>query len=153
RLGGRPLEMFLVSSMQMHSGRAYEAIRDAWAMGEHRPLIIAGGPKAVYEPYHYWSVPSKDGPPAPDVVVTGEQYILLDLLNVISEFHRPGDTMRTAFERARLAGALDEVPGLVYLAPEADIRDPVLVDTGLQRLVQCLDEMPDEEVGLGMLEP
>src|SRR5262245_3228448 len=27
RLGGRPLEMFLVSSMQMHSGRAYEAIR------------------------------------------------------------------------------------------------------------------------------
>src|SRR5262249_43827216 len=38
RLDGRPVEMFLVSSMQMHAGRAYDAIREAWTMGEDRPL-------------------------------------------------------------------------------------------------------------------
>ena len=30
RLGGKPLEMFLVSTMQMHTQTAYDAIRDAW---------------------------------------------------------------------------------------------------------------------------
>ena len=45
--------------------RAYEAIRDAWTMGDDRPLIIAGGPKAVYEPYHYWPLPAPHGPGRP----------------------------------------------------------------------------------------
>jgi radical SAM superfamily enzyme YgiQ (UPF0313 family) len=61
--------------------------------------------------------------------------------------------MRAAFERARREGALDSVPGLVYLAPEASLNDPVLVDTGLQRLVQHLDELPHEETGLSLMEP
>ncbi len=59
RIDGRPLEMLLVSSMQIHSRRAYEAIGDAYALGPERPLIIAGGPKAVYEPYHFWPEPGQ----------------------------------------------------------------------------------------------
>ncbi len=154
RLGGKPLEMLLVSSMQIHAGQAYEAVRKAWTLGDDRPLIIAGGPKAVYEPYHFWSIAGYDGEPAaPDVVVTGEQFVLLDLLNVVADHHRPGDTMRSAFERARQAGALNAVPGLVYLDPATDLCRPKLVDTGLQRLLQCFDEMPSQTVGLSLMEP
>ncbi|HEX3869627.1 MAG TPA: radical SAM protein [Pirellulales bacterium] len=153
RLDGRPIEVLLVSSMQMHSSEAMKAIDDAWTIGADRPLIIAGGPKAYYEPYHYWEHAAPDDPVAPDVVVTGEAYVLLDLLNVIVEHRGPRDSMRVAFERARHSGALNEVPGLVYLDPESTLHEPRLIDTGLQRLVQNLDEMPDEVVGLRLMEP
>lgn len=153
RLGGRVPELLLLSSMQINVRKAYEAIIDAWSLGEARPLIIAGGPKAFHEPYHYWPLPGPNGPVGPDVVVTGEAYVLLDLLNVLMEFRGRGEPLRTAFERARRARALDAVPGLVYLDPDASLDEPVLVDTGLQRLVQHLDELPDEVSGLGLLEP
>lgn len=152
RLEGRPPEMLLLSSMQMHSHSAYAAVRDAWTMGDDRPFIIAGGPKAHHEPYHYWSIKGKSGPVAPDVVVTGECYVLLDLLNAIMPMRGRGESMRVAFERARREGLLDTIPGLVYLAPEATLSDPVLVDTGLQRLVQNLDELPHEVSGLSLME-
>lgn len=149
RLGGKPLELLLVSSMQIHSRRAYEAIHDAHGLGEDRPLIIAGGPKAVYEPYHYFMQATA----APDVVCTGEVYVVLDLLNVLRQFRGARESLRTAFERARRAGALESVPGLVYPEADSPAESPVLVDTGLQRLVQHLDEYPDEIVGLRLLEP
>lgn len=151
-LDGRPLQMLLVSSMQIHAQRAYDLIREAWSMGAERPLIVVGGPKAVYEPYHYWSISGSE-PVAPDLVVTGESYVLLDLLNVLVEHRGRGETMRVAFERARHTGALDAVPGLVYLAPGATVREPVVVDTGLQRLVQDLDELPGESTYLSLMEP
>ncbi|MGE5843721.1 MAG: B12-binding domain-containing radical SAM protein, partial [Syntrophaceae bacterium] len=118
-----------------------------------RPLIVAGGPKAVYEPYHYWTIPGEGQPVAPDVVVTGETYVLLDLLNVLTEMRGRGESLRQAFERARLEGMLDSVPGLVYLAPGATLQEPVVIDTGLQRLVQNFDELPHEAVGLTLMEP
>jgi radical SAM superfamily enzyme YgiQ (UPF0313 family) len=153
QLGGRPPQMLLVSSMQIHAARAHAAIGDAFAMGEQRPLIIAGGPKAIYEPYDFWSA-SRNGPgSAPDVVVTGEAYVLLELLDVVLANRRRGESMRAAFERARCEGALESVPGLVYLAAGATAREPALVDTGLQRLVEDLDELPSEAVGLSLLEP
>ncbi|MBV9123330.1 MAG: radical SAM protein [Planctomycetes bacterium] len=154
RLDGRPLQMLLLSSMQMHVKNAYEAIRDAWSMGPDRPLIVCGGSKAIYEPYHYWPLETRAGRRVgPDVVVSGESYVFLDLLNAIAADKRPRDTMRQAFERARRDGALNAVPGLVYLAPHATFEEPVLVDTGLQRLVQCLDELPHEMTSLSLLEP
>ncbi len=153
RYDGRPIQLLLVSAMQIHGEAAYAAIRDAWTMGEDRPLIIAGGPKAHYEPYHFWPLATPKGPVGPDVVCTGESFVLLDLLRVLTGFHRPGRHIRQAFELARHAGALDEVPGLVYLDPEASLEEPVLVDTGLQRLVQHLDEMPHEVSGLAVMEP
>lgn len=154
RLDGRPVQMLLLSSMQMHTRLAYDAVRDAWSMGEDRPLIICGGPKAIYEPYHYWPLETRDGRKVgPDVVVSGESFVLLELLHTIAAYKGRGDTLRLAFERARRDGALDAVPGLVYLDPKASFDEPVLVDTGLQRLVQHLDELPHEVTGLGLLEP
>jgi radical SAM superfamily enzyme YgiQ (UPF0313 family) len=153
RLSGKPLQILLVSSMQLHSAKAAEAIGEAWSAGEDRPLIIAGGPKATYEPYFFWAQAGQPGAVAPDVAITGEAYVLLDLLNVVTQFRRSKDSMRTAFERARRSGALEGVPGLVYLDPRASLEDPLLVDTGLQRLVQDLDELPDEATGLSLLEP
>ena len=152
-LDGRPLQMLLVSSMQIHARRAYGLIRDARSMGAERPLIIAGGPKAVYEPYHYWSMHTAGEPVAPDVAVTGEAYVLLELLDRLVSYRGRGETMRTAFERARAEGVLESIPGLVFLAPGATLREPVVVDTGLQRLVQDLDELPGESTMLGLLEP
>ena len=52
KLDGRIPDLFLVSSMGMHSDRAQELIRDARRIpADRRPLIIAGGSHAVYEPY------------------------------------------------------------------------------------------------------
>lgn len=153
RIDGRPPQILLISSMQLHSLTAMEAIKDAWRMGEERPLILVGGAKAFHEPYQFWPMQTPTGPGGADAVVTGEVYILLDLLDKVLEFHEPGEHVRTAYERARRSGVLDEVPGLVYLAPDASWEEPALIDTGLQRLVQHLDELPDEVSGLSLLEP
>lgn len=153
RLNGRPPQILLLSSMQLHSAQALAAIQDAWKLGEERPLILVGGAKTFHEPYHFWPVDTPVGPGGADAVLTGEAYILLDLLEKVIAFHQPGEHIRAAYERARQANALDEVPGLVYLAPDATWKEPVLVDTGLQRLVQNLDELPDETTGLELLEP
>ena len=153
QLDGRPLQMLLVSSMHLHGARADAAIRTACAGGEERPLIIAGGARAIYAPHDFWPAAPGDRRTAPDVVVTGEAYVLLQLLEVVLAYRRPSDHMRTAFERARRDGALEAVPGLVYRAPGSPPDQPLLVDTGLQRLVQDLDELPPEFVGLSVLEP
>jgi radical SAM superfamily enzyme YgiQ (UPF0313 family) len=153
RLDGRVPQLLLVSSMQLNVRMAYAAIRDAWLLGEERPLILAGGPKAFHEPCHYWTQGARVGGAAPDAVITGEAYVLLDLLQVLSAYRGRGESLRVAFERARKARALDAVPGLVYLDPDATREEPVLIDTGLQRLVQHLDELPDEDISLQLLEP
>lgn len=153
RFDGKLPELLCVSSMGINSAEAYRMIADAWKLGADRPLILAGGPKGIYEPYDYWPIATRHGNVGPDAVITGEAYVLLDLLNVLVDFRRKGETLRAAFERARHAGALDEVPGLVYLDPDASFEEPSLIDTGLQRLIQNFDELPDEVHGLSLLEP
>ena len=39
---GNPPEVLMVSAMQIHSEPAYRLIRDAWQLGDNRPLILAG---------------------------------------------------------------------------------------------------------------
>src|SRR5215207_335327 len=52
QLDGRVPDLFMVSTMSMHSDRALDMIRDARRIDpRHRPLIIAGGSHAVYEPF------------------------------------------------------------------------------------------------------
>lgn len=80
KLNGRPLDILMVSSMQVHAERAYALIRDARRMGKARPLILAGGPKAVYEPTDFFELGTEPGIGA-DCVVTGEAFVLLDLLH------------------------------------------------------------------------
>ena len=150
-LGGRPLDLLLVSAMQVHAEPSYDLIRDAYAMGDQRPLILAGGPKAIYEPTDYFNLGPNESVGA-DCVVTGEAIILVHLLQTLLKSMAPGETARTAFDRARACGSLAAVPGLAYLSPESEPSQPIAIHTGVQRLVRDLDEMPLSVSGYGMLE-
>jgi radical SAM superfamily enzyme YgiQ (UPF0313 family) len=153
RLDQRVPDLFMVSSMGMHSDRALELIADARRIDPaRRPLIIAGGSHAVYEPA-LWFNDDPSTPGGPDVVVTGEEFVLLSLLEAILSVRGEGESMRCAFARARDAGALDEIPGLVYPRGPRDGVVEELVDTGMQRLVGDLDELPDSTLGYRLLEP
>jgi radical SAM superfamily enzyme YgiQ (UPF0313 family) len=160
RMDGAIPELLLVSSMQIHSASAYEMIVDAHRLGEARPFILAGGAKAIYEPWDFFGL-GPDGRCNADVVVTGEEFVALQLLDRLMEFRAGGEHLRKTFHRLRRSGLLDDIPGLVF--HEGDENAPLpahernqsgrLIDTGIQRLVQNLDELPDGMLGLTLLEP
>jgi radical SAM superfamily enzyme YgiQ (UPF0313 family) len=151
-LDGRPLDILLISAMQVHAEPAYDLIRDAHRLGDARPLIVAGGPKAIYEPTDYLEIGPTPGVGA-DCVVTGEAFVLLDFLETVLAQRGMGDSARSAFERARQSGALGGVPGLVYLSPDAPAGQPIAINTGVQRLLRDLDELPMPDAGYRLLEP
>ncbi len=152
RLDGRIPDLFMISSMGMHLAPCREMIRDAQRMDPaHRPLIIAGGSLNMYQPYEVFGT----GHPAmagADVAVTGEEYVLLSLLEVLLSMRGNGESMRSAFERARDSGALQDIPGLVYARHDHGQFSGELIDTGVQRLVMDLDELPDPVLGYRLLE-
>src|SRR5213078_2548701 len=92
-------------------------------------------------------------PGGADVAVTGEEFVLLSLLEVILSIRASGESMRSAFIRARDSGALDDIPGLVYSRGDRDGVAEELVDTGMQRLLGDLDELPHPVLGYQLLEP
>jgi radical SAM superfamily enzyme YgiQ (UPF0313 family) len=152
KLDGRIPDLFMVSSMGLHSDQCMEMIRDARRIDEaHRPLIIAGGPHAVYQPYDLFSADPND-PNGADVAVTGEEFVLLSMLEVLLALRGPGESMRSAFFRAKESGALDGIAGLVYPRGQRDGLAEELVDTGIQRLLGDLDELPDPVPGYRILE-
>jgi radical SAM superfamily enzyme YgiQ (UPF0313 family) len=152
RLDGRVPDLFMVSTMGMHSARAMDLIADARRIDPaERPLIIAGGSHAVYEPHLLFDA-DPSGPGGADVVVTGEEFVLLSLLEVLLLTRASGESMRSAFFRAKASGALDAVPGLVYPRGERDGVAEELVDTGIQRLLGDLDELPHPVLGYRLLE-
>jgi len=151
-LDGRGLDLLLVSSMQVHAEPAYDFVRDAHRLGESRPLIIVGGPKAIYEPTDFFDLGPTPGIGA-DCVVTGEAFVLLDLLEKILDAQTPGQSIRAAYECTRRSGTLNTVPGLVYLHPDAPWAHPVAVSTGVQRLLRDLDELPMPDAGYRLIEP
>ncbi len=167
RLDGRIPDLFMVSSMQLHSAQCHALIRDACQIDPaRRPLIIVGGPKVIYEPWDVFGIdPTASSnantnlnlnPKCPwgaDVAVTGEEYVLLSLLEVLLSIRAGGESMRSAFMRARDSGALDAIPGLVYARTNARGMAEELVDTGIQRLLGDLDELPHPALGYQLLEP
>jgi radical SAM superfamily enzyme YgiQ (UPF0313 family) len=160
QLDGRTPDLFMVSTMGMHADRALDLIRDARRIdAAQRPLIIAGGSHAVYEPdllYAGGSAAASNGmaeASGPDVAVTGEEFVLLSLIEAILSVRGTGESMRSAFFRARDSGALDGIPGLIYPRGERDGVVEELVDTGMQRLVGDLDELPHPALGYRLLEP
>jgi radical SAM superfamily enzyme YgiQ (UPF0313 family) len=151
RLDGRVPDLFMVSTMGMHSDVAMELIADASRIDSaQRPLIIAGGSHAVYEPHGFFS--NDPAVAGADVAVTGEEFVFLSLLEVILTFRAAGESMRSAFYRAKRAGALDDIPGLVYPIGEREGIAEELVDTGIQRLLGDLDELPHPALGYALLE-
>ena len=153
QLDGRSPDLFMVSSMSLHSEECTELIRDAHRIDPaHRPLIIAGGPHAVYEPYDFFSG-NRSRPYSADVVVTGEEFVMLSLIEVLLCVRGRRESMRSAFVRARDGGALDDVPGLVYSRGGLGGVPEELIDTGMQRLLGDLDELPHPVLGYRLLEP
>jgi len=154
QLDGRLPDLFLVSSMHLHSAACDRLIQDACRIEPaRRPLIVAGGPRMIYEPWKAFG-DDPDNPWGADVAVTGEEYVLLHLLEVLLSIRARNESLRSAFLRARQRGELDDVPGLVYsraAKPEGPVEE--LVDTGIQRLVKDLDELPHPVLGYQLLEP
>lgn len=153
QLDGRVPDLFMVSSMQIHSAECRALIRDACRIEPaRRPLIIAGGAKTIYEPWDVFNADPAD-PWGADVSITGEEYVLLNLLEVLLSIRANGETLRSAFIRARREGLLDEIPGLVYARGRENGPAEELIDTGVQRLVGDLDELPHPALGYRLLEP
>jgi len=153
RLDGRIPDLFMVSSMQIHSAANEMLIRDTCRIDPaHRPLIIAGGPKTIYEPWDVFS-PDRRDPWAADVAVTGEEHVLLSLLEVLLSIRARDESLRKTFMRARHSGILDDIPGLVYARSDGAGATEELVDTGVQRLLGDLDELAHPVLGYGLLEP
>jgi radical SAM superfamily enzyme YgiQ (UPF0313 family) len=152
RMDGRPLDILMVSAMQVHAEPAYKLVRDAHRMGDERPLILAGGPKAIYEPTDFFEIGPQPVVGA-DCVVTGEAYVLLDLMHTMLADWQQRSTARDSFDQARLSGKLKQIPGLVYLSPDAHRSESIAVNTGVQRLLRDLDEYPLPDAGYRMLEP
>jgi len=153
KLDGRVPDLFMVSSMQIHTTACKGLIRDACLIDPaNRPLIIAGGAKTVYEPWDVFSSDAAD-PAGADVAVTGEEYVLLSLIERLLATRGRSESLRSAFIRARDRGMLDDIPGLVYARTDARGAAVELVDTGIQRLVGDLDELPHPVHGYRLLEP
>ncbi len=152
RIDGAVPQLLLVSSMQIHSASAYEMIKDAYKLGDDRPLILAGGAKAIYEPWDFFGFDAERKYSA-DVACTGEEFVLLELLERLVEYRAGGENLRKTFHRLRRSGLLDDIPGLVFR--EGDENAPLtrLIDTGIQRLVQNLDELPSPTASMGLIEP
>src|SRR6187401_2073509 len=153
RLDGRIPDLFCVSSMHLHGEECDRLIREANKIDPaHRPLIVAGGPRIIYEPWLVFS-DDKNNPWGADVAVTGEEFVFLSLLEVLLSMRAKGESLRSVFLRAKDTGALDEIPGLVYAksaTPEGPAEE--LIDTGIQRLLGDLDELPHSVMGYQLLE-
>lgn len=139
---------------------ALDLIRDARRIDPAcRPLIIGGGSHAVYEPDllygggHSERTTESGDPIGPDVAVTGEEFVILSLLEAVLSVRGSGESMRSAFIRARDSHALDDIPGLIYPRGETDGAVEELIDTGMQRLLGDLDELPHPVLGYRLLEP
>jgi radical SAM superfamily enzyme YgiQ (UPF0313 family) len=78
--------------------------------------------------------------------------VFLSLIEAVLSVRGRGESMRTAFLRAKAIGTLDGIAGLVYPRGEQDGVAEELVDTGMQRLLGNLDELPHPALGYRLLE-
>ncbi len=152
-LAGRMPDLFMTSSMMIHAGRMKEMLADICRVPpDERPLVVAGGPHLYYMPWDAFSADAA-APWRADIVVTGELYVFLEFLDVLLTGRDPKEPLRRAFLRMKTEGAFDHVPGLVYPIAEEGRPPQELVDTGIQRLLGNLDELPHPVHGYGVLEP
>jgi len=152
RLDGRIPDIFMVSSMSLHGERCAELVADAARIDPaHRPLIVVGGPRSVYQPWDAFRADAAD-PPGADVAVSGEEFVWLSLLELLLSEGARGRSVRETFLRVRDAGLLDSIPGLCYPRTDRHGVATELVDTGVQRLLGDLDELPHPRLGYALLE-
>jgi radical SAM superfamily enzyme YgiQ (UPF0313 family) len=153
RIEERVPDLFLVSSMALHSARARELAADAARIqGPDRPLKVVGGSWTVYQPWEAFRC-SPGEPEGFDVAITGEEYVWMSLLEVLLSERATGEPLREAFLRARDRGHLDGIPGLMYARTDERGVAHEVVDTGTQRLLGDLDELPHPALSYRLLEP
>ncbi len=153
QLDGRIPDLFMTSSMWIHSGRMKDMLRDICRVDpDSRPLVIAGGPHMYYNPWDAFSTDASD-PWRADVAVTGELYVFMELMDVLLTERATGEPLRRTFLRLKCAGALDHIAGLVFPLGDDGALPDELVDTGIQRLLKNLDELPHPVHGFRVLEP
>jgi len=153
QLDGRIPDLFLVSSMLVHSSRGDEMLADVCRIDPaQRPLVVAGGPKSVYQPWDSFRTDIA-APGGADVVITGEEFVWLSLLELLLTERAEGEPMRQTFLRVRDRGLLDDIPGLCYAHTDRHGVALDIVDTGVQRLLGDLDELPRPTIGYRLLEP
>jgi radical SAM superfamily enzyme YgiQ (UPF0313 family) len=87
-----------------------------------------------------------------DVVVSGEEFVWLSLLELLLTERAQGESMRDVFLRVRDRGMLDDIPGLCYARTDSHGVALEVVDTGVQRLLGNLDELPSATLGYRLLE-
>ncbi|MFQ5730556.1 MAG: B12-binding domain-containing radical SAM protein [Planctomycetaceae bacterium] len=150
---GHKIDLLLISSMGLHAEKAYRWIKDAHTLGADRPLIAIGGPKAIYEPEDGFGLGEEVVGAGVDLACTGEEYVLLNFLQMLAEEAGATESPLRAFERLRSSGCIDDIPGLVYRAPDCEPDRPFLINTGVQRLVRDLDELPMPLAGMTCIEP
>ncbi len=135
-LDGRRPDLLLLSAMSIHTAPLRSLLAGAGRIPEaERPLVVCGGPKAIYEAgdlFHAGGDPAVSA----DLACRGEDAVFVEALERVTRDWRDGETLRSAFRRARDAGGLRGVPGLTYLAPDGS----ALHDTGPQRLLADPDE-------------
>lgn len=152
RLDGRMPDLFLVSSMSVHSACGKQLVAEACRIDPaHRPLVVAGGPRSVYQPWDAFRT-TPDEPAGADLVVTGEDFVWMSVLERLLADRGEGESLRDAFLRGRDRGYYDDIPGLCYARGEKDGVAGEIVDTGVQRLLGDLDELPDPVLGYRLLE-
>jgi radical SAM superfamily enzyme YgiQ (UPF0313 family) len=150
-LGGRRPDLLLLSAMSLHTAPLDRLLAQVCRIPpRERPLVVCGGPKAIYEGRSLFHV-GGDPEVSADLVCRGEDYVLLEALERVTADRAEGETLRAAFLRARADGRLRDVPGLTYLGEE-DGRAFSLVETGSQRLLLDLDELPMGIAALAHLE-
>ena len=116
-----------------------------------RPLIIAGGPRIIYEPWQVF----RGGPAGPLGCRRGRYRRGIRPFEAAGSLLSlgPARILRSAFLRARDSGA-GRNPGAglrPVIAPGGPAEE--LVDTGIQRLLGDLDELPHPVLGYRLLEP
>lgn len=153
RLDGRAPDALMFSAMSLHAAALDALLRDVATIPEgYRPLALVGGPHATYLPDHVFHVNGDAGVSA-DAACMGEDFVLLDLMDRLVDRMGPGRSLRRAFMDAVADGSLLETPGLVYRTTHPHTGEPCLVHTGVQRLVQDLDELPGTLSAFGKVEP
>jgi radical SAM superfamily enzyme YgiQ (UPF0313 family) len=155
RIDGRVPDLLLISSMSLHTAACKAMIRDINKIEpQRRPLVIVGGSLCIYESWEVFDAGLPGGPAAAaDLAVTGEDYVLLNLLEVLLSDRASGEPLRQVFLRARDSGVLNAIPGLVYPRTNSAGEVLELVDTGIQRLLGDLDELPFPDAGYSILQP
>ena len=123
RFDGKPVQAAARLEHADPHAAPYDLIEDAYKLGDERPLILAGSARAIYEPWDFFGVGTKTQAYHADGVVTGEEFVLVELLHRLMEFRGKNEHLSEGLPTRLLRPALDDIQGLVFA--EGDEKVPL----------------------------